>query len=199
MDLISRLGLTIDPLDNVLRLGNEECILNQRSIESKPVRLTACQNVKVKGNAETIVRVRAEIELGFAIGIIQQPHTSKKNLMIASALINIDNGTSILVANIFPKPMYLHQDWGGSYEPVTKIVHHNDGLSDNTDEEKNINLEIPALELGHLTDNKRDVAGEFLQKHSGMFASGESSGSTNIVLRRINTRRGRETCTENAG
>ena len=68
-----------------------------------------------------------------------------------------------------------------------KIVHHNGGLPDNTDEERKSYLEIPALELGHLTDNQRNVAREFLQKHSGMFASGESSGTTNIMRHRINT------------
>ena len=42
MDLISCYGLRVDPLEKVLRLGNEEFILNQRSIKSKPVRLIAC-------------------------------------------------------------------------------------------------------------------------------------------------------------
>ena len=66
-------------------------------------------------------------------------------------------------------------------------VHRRSFWSDNTDEERKSNLEIPALELGHLTDHQRNVAREFLQKHSGMFASGESSGRTNIVQHRINT------------
>ncbi|KAJ3659195.1 hypothetical protein Zmor_010896 [Zophobas morio] len=48
MDLISRHGLTVDPVEKVLRLGNEEFTLNQRSIESKPVRLITCQNMKVR-------------------------------------------------------------------------------------------------------------------------------------------------------
>ena len=64
MDLISRHGLTVDPVEKVLRLGNEEFILNQCSIESKPVRLIACQYVKVKGNAKTIIPVRAEVKPG---------------------------------------------------------------------------------------------------------------------------------------
>ena len=46
MDLISRHGLTIDPVKKVLRLGNEEFELNQRCIEAKPARLVACQNCK---------------------------------------------------------------------------------------------------------------------------------------------------------
>ncbi|KAJ3655398.1 hypothetical protein Zmor_014530 [Zophobas morio] len=41
MDLISRHGLTIDPMKEVLRLGNEEFKLNQRCIEGKPARLIA--------------------------------------------------------------------------------------------------------------------------------------------------------------
>ena len=41
MDLISRHGLTIDPVREVLRLGNEEFKLNQRCIEAKPPRLVA--------------------------------------------------------------------------------------------------------------------------------------------------------------
>ena len=44
MDLISRHGLTIDPVRQVLRLGNEEFKLNQRCIEAKPARLIAYQN-----------------------------------------------------------------------------------------------------------------------------------------------------------
>ncbi|KAJ3662413.1 hypothetical protein Zmor_006763 [Zophobas morio] len=46
MDLISRLGLTIDPVKEVLRLGNGEFKLNQRCIEMKPARLIAYQNCK---------------------------------------------------------------------------------------------------------------------------------------------------------
>ena len=111
MDLISRHGLTVDPVEKVLRLGNEEFILNQGSIESKPVRLIACQNVKVRGNAETIVPVRAEIKPGFALGVIEPPHSPKKNLMIASALINTDCDIPVRVANIF---LHEHQEWGGS-------------------------------------------------------------------------------------
>ena len=51
-------------MEKVLRLDNEEFILNQRCVEQKPVRLIACQNVKViRGNAETItVPVSAEIK-----------------------------------------------------------------------------------------------------------------------------------------
>ena len=80
IDLISCHGLTVDSVEKVLCLGNEEFFLNQRSIESKPVRLIACQNVKVRGNAETIVPVRADITHEFVLGIIQSPHTPKKNL-----------------------------------------------------------------------------------------------------------------------
>ena len=46
MDLISRHGLTIDPVREVLRLGNEEFKLNQRCIEAKPERLVPYQNFK---------------------------------------------------------------------------------------------------------------------------------------------------------
>ncbi|KAJ3655097.1 hypothetical protein Zmor_014239 [Zophobas morio] len=46
MDLISRIRLTIDPVREVLRLGNEEFKLNQRCTEAKPARLTAYQNCK---------------------------------------------------------------------------------------------------------------------------------------------------------
>ena len=46
MDLISRHGLTIDPVREVLRLGNEEFKLNQRSIEAKPASFIAYQNCK---------------------------------------------------------------------------------------------------------------------------------------------------------
>ena len=46
MDLISRHGLTIDPVRKVLRFGNEEFKLNQRCIETKPARLIAYQNCK---------------------------------------------------------------------------------------------------------------------------------------------------------
>ncbi|KAJ3655627.1 hypothetical protein Zmor_014748 [Zophobas morio] len=66
MDLISRHGLTVDPVEKVLCFRNEEFILNHLSIESKPVILIVCQNAKVKENAETIAPVRAEIEPGFA-------------------------------------------------------------------------------------------------------------------------------------
>ena len=52
MDLISRHGLTIDPVRKVLRLGNEEFKLNQRCIEAKPARLTAYQNCKHYGEVE---------------------------------------------------------------------------------------------------------------------------------------------------
>ncbi|KAJ3651553.1 hypothetical protein Zmor_017585 [Zophobas morio] len=169
MDLISRHGLTVDPVE-------------------KPVRLIACQNVKVKGNAETIVPVRTEIDPGFALGIIQPPHTPKKNLMIASALINIENDIPVRVTNVFPKSRNIKSvEVPAVCEPVTKIIHHNRGVPDNTDEERKSNSEMFALELSHLTDHQRNVAREFLQKHSGMFASGESSGRTNIVQHRINT------------
>ena len=57
MNLISRHGLTVDLVEKVLRLDNEEFILNQRCIESKSTRPIASQNVKVRGNAETIVPV----------------------------------------------------------------------------------------------------------------------------------------------
>ena len=141
MDLISRHGLTVDPVEKVLRLGNEEFILNQCSIESKPVRLIACQNVKVKGNAKTIVPVRTEIEPGFALGIVQPPHTPKKNLMIASALINIKNDIPVRVTNVFPKSRNIKSvEVPAVCEPVTNIIYHNRGLPDNTDEERKSNL-----------------------------------------------------------
>ncbi|XP_063933413.1 uncharacterized protein LOC135145226 [Zophobas morio] len=211
MDLISRHGLTVDPVEKVLHLGNEEFILNQRCTESKPIRLIACQNVKVRGNAETIFPVRAEIKPGFALGIIQPPYTPKKNLMVASALINTENDIPVRVANVFPKPMIIKS---GEVlvvcEPVTKLVHHNESLSDNQRAEMYL-IRIKAspllavkhtlLQLGdcsgeinsrvllitQMKKEKRNLAREFLQKHSGMFASGESSGRTNIVRHRINT------------
>ena len=46
MDLISRHGLAIDLVEEVLCLGNEEFKLNQRCIEAKPSRLIAYQNCK---------------------------------------------------------------------------------------------------------------------------------------------------------
>ena len=137
MDLISRHGLMVYSVEKVLRLDNEQFILNQCSIESKPIRLIACENVKVRGNAETIVSVRAKVKPGFALGIIQPLHAPKKNLVISSASINTENDIPVRVANVFPKP--LNNKSGeilAVYEPVTKIVHHNEGLSDNTDEER---------------------------------------------------------------
>ncbi|KAJ3652194.1 hypothetical protein Zmor_018180 [Zophobas morio] len=163
MDLISHHGMTVDPVEKVLRLGIEEFILNQGSIESKPVRLIACQNVKVRGNAETIVPVRSEIKPGFALGIIQPPHTPKENLMIASALINTDCDIPVRVANIVPKAMNIKSgEVLAVCEPVTKIIHHNEDLSGNSHEGIKRNLEIPALELGHLTEHQRKAAREFL-------------------------------------
>ena len=61
-------------MEKVLRMGNDVFVLNQRSIESKLIELIAFQNVKVRGNAETIVPVKP----GFALGIIQPPHTPQK-------------------------------------------------------------------------------------------------------------------------
>ncbi|KAJ3652222.1 hypothetical protein Zmor_018205 [Zophobas morio] len=52
MDLISRRGLTIDPMKKVLRLGNEDFELNQRCIEAKPARLVAYQNCRHYDEAE---------------------------------------------------------------------------------------------------------------------------------------------------
>ena len=86
-----------DPVKKIVRLDNEELILNQRNIESKPVRLIACQKGIVRGNAETIVPVRAEIKLGFSLGVIQAPHTPNKNLM--SALVNTGGFTSSILDN----------------------------------------------------------------------------------------------------
>mgnify|MGYP005983825699 FL=1 len=71
-------------------------------------------------------------------------------------------------------------------EPVMKIFHHNEDLSDNNDKKIKSDLEIPALDLDHATEYQQKVAREFLQKHSGMFASTQSSGRTNIVRYRIN-------------
>ena len=44
MDLISRHGLTIDPVREVLRLGNEEFELNQRCIEDDQWTTARCRN-----------------------------------------------------------------------------------------------------------------------------------------------------------
>ncbi|KAJ3655252.1 hypothetical protein Zmor_014388 [Zophobas morio] len=46
MDLISRHGLTVDSVKEVLRLRNEDFKLNQRCIKANPVKLIACQNCK---------------------------------------------------------------------------------------------------------------------------------------------------------
>ena len=122
MDLINCHGLTVDPPEKFLRLGNVEFILNQHGIESKPVRLIACQNVKVRGNAETIVPVRAEVKPGFVLDIIQLPHTPKKYLMIASTLINTDCDIPVR-ANVFPKPMNIKSgEVLAVSEQVTKIL-----------------------------------------------------------------------------
>ena len=131
MGLISCHGLTVDSAKKILRFGNKEFILNQHSIDSKPVRLIAYQNVNIRGNAETILPVRAEIKPGLAPGIIQPPDTPEKNLMIDSDLINTENGILVRVANVFPKPMNMSEEVLAVCEPATKIVHHNEGLSDN--------------------------------------------------------------------
>ena len=46
MDLSSHRGLTVDPVKEVLRLGNEEFKLNQRCIEAKSVKLIVRQKCK---------------------------------------------------------------------------------------------------------------------------------------------------------
>ncbi|KAJ3648803.1 hypothetical protein Zmor_020578 [Zophobas morio] len=183
MDLISCHGLTGDPVEKVIRLGNAEFILTQRSIESKPVKLIACQNVKVRGNA-----VRAEVKPGFSLGFIQSPHTPKTNLMIATALVSTHCDIAVRVANVFPKAMNIKSgDILTVCEPATKIFHHNEDLSDNNNEELKSNLKIPAIELGHLIKHQQKVAREFLQKHSEMFAFGQCSGRINMLQHRINT------------
>ena len=58
MDLISCHRLIVDSVENILRLGNVDFVLNQNCIDSKPVRLTTCHNVKVIENGEIIVPVR---------------------------------------------------------------------------------------------------------------------------------------------
>ena len=94
------------------------------------MRLIACQNVKVRGNEKMIVPVRAEIKPEFALGIIEPPHTLKKNLMIGSALINTENDIPVRVANVFPKTMNIKSgEVLAVCVPVTKIVHHNESLS----------------------------------------------------------------------
>ena len=55
MDLISRHAVTIDPVREVLRLGNEEFKLNQRCIEAKPVRVIAYQNCKHNRRKKAVV------------------------------------------------------------------------------------------------------------------------------------------------
>ena len=104
--------------------------------------------MKVRGNAETIVPLRAEVKPGIALSIIQQPHTPMKNLMIASGLINTDCDVPVRVANVFPKVMHIKSgDVLAVCEPVTKIFHRNEDLSGNSHEGMKRNLEIPALEL----------------------------------------------------
>ena len=125
---------------------------------------------------------------GFALGIIQPPHTPKKNLMVVSALINTDCDIPVRIESVFPKGMNIKS--GKIFavcEPITKIVHHNEDLSGNSDEGIKRNLEIPSLELGHIIEHQWKVAREFLQKHSGMSSSERSSGRTNIMQDRINT------------
>ena len=46
MDLISRHGLTVDPVKEILCLGNEEFKMNQRCFEAKHVKFIPCQNCK---------------------------------------------------------------------------------------------------------------------------------------------------------
>ncbi|KAJ3652501.1 hypothetical protein Zmor_018459 [Zophobas morio] len=165
MDLISYISrLTVDPVERVVRLDNKEFILNQRCIKSKPVRLIPCQNEKVRRNAETIVPVRVDAKPEFALGIIQPTHTPKKILMIANALVSTDCDILVLVANVFPKAMNIKaEDVLGVCEPVTKIFHHNQDLSDSNDEKIKSNLEIPALERGYLTEHQRKVARKYTE------------------------------------
>ena len=135
-----------------------------------------------------IVPVRAEFKPGFTLDIIQPPHIPKKNL-IANASISTDCDIPVRVAmNIKTGDVLV------VCEPVTKIFPHNEDLSDSNVEKIKSNFEISALELGHLTEQKRKVAREFLQKHNGMFASGQSSGRTNIVRHRINTEDAQPIC-----
>lgn len=49
-------------------------------------------------------------------------------------------------------------------ELVTKLFHQNEDVSKNNDEEIKNNLEIAVLELGHLINDQRKDAREFLQK-----------------------------------
>ena len=41
MDLINSHELTVNPVEKILHLANEKCILNKRCTESKPVKLIA--------------------------------------------------------------------------------------------------------------------------------------------------------------
>ena len=125
--------------------------MNQCCVESKLIRLIAGQIDRE--NAETIVAVRIEVKFGFALGIIQSPLTPKNILIIAIALLNIDHDIFVLVANVFPKSMNIKSgEVFAVCEPVTKIFHHKN-VCDNSNEEVKRKLEIPALELGHLTDH----------------------------------------------
>ena len=56
MDLISRYGLTIDAVKEVLRLGNEELKLNQGCIDYKIDRLSEAQTLQRGGAAESTVQ-----------------------------------------------------------------------------------------------------------------------------------------------
>ena len=83
------------------------------------------------------------------------------------------------------------------FEPVKNIFHHNEDLSDDSDEKIQSNLEIPALELGDLSEYQRKMAREFLQKHNGMFASGQSPGDAQLIRQVPRTRGSRGTGTKN--
>ncbi|KAJ3655183.1 hypothetical protein Zmor_014320 [Zophobas morio] len=108
-------------------LAMKKFILNQRCIESKPVKLIACQNVKVRENAETIVPSKQNSNTDLLEALFNQ-----NNLMIANALVNTDRDIHIRVANVFHNDMNIKTgDVLTICEPVTKIFHHNEDPSDN--------------------------------------------------------------------
>ena len=113
------------------------------------------------------------------------PIMSKAEVQICIGQLKIKHRA--LMANI-ENDFILGMDLINCHGLTVDPVHRRSFWSDNTDEERKSNLEIPALELGYLTHHQGNVAKDFLQKHNGMFASGESSGCTNIVRHRINTR-----------
>ena len=64
------------------------------------------------------------------------PQEVSQNLMIASAVVNTDCDIPVRIANVFPKALNIKSGKVLAVcEPVTKIFHHKEELSDTNDEE----------------------------------------------------------------